>query len=190
MTITQLRDIATKTGQPYNLARVAVHEAGHALAVMRLGLIPLEGDISIFDEEEGPHGRAQLEQVEFGRGSTDKDISLHAEKEIIADLAGYAALMLLGEPEREACIGFSHDYRQAKGKIGYVNINHHTKQTLELLSEGTNPIALQLLATELLKYKTIGYGYAEQVVSVTDGESTWEEVLEAIEAQGERFIRE
>jgi hypothetical protein len=80
----------------------AIHEAGHAVAKMRLELSC--GDVSIIPDA------GRLGWV-AGGGDADLDVPT-AEKKVLASLAGYGALATIDEPDPDASC--DDDFEKAK----------------------------------------------------------------------------
>lgn len=181
-----IAELARKRGEPYELTRVAYHEAGHLLAHIRLGV---ESGVTsiVADLEVGRLGYSEGEDTVFW-GRVDEEFETgkrHAWG--VSFMAGYAALIVAGETHDEAIVGAENDLDNA-GNLG--DIDAFKAEAIGLLREHSNQTALMLLAEQLLIHKTIGPLYAEEIVSAADGESTMDDILEAISLQGEQFIRE
>lgn len=184
-------EIMKETGADEDLAATAVHEAGHLLASIRLKLYP--GTTTIIpDEEEGAAGHSCHDIVEFPANASDEDIiaSGVTQRLGIHSMAGAAALRLMGLSEKDSLLGADSDVEAAKKLLGGLGAEFYLDRALSLFHQANNPTALRLLAVQLLLHKTIGAGYAEQIVDVADGEATMAEIDEAIAIQGKGFILE
>ncbi|MBU2835959.1 hypothetical protein HF673_09320 [Acidithiobacillus thiooxidans] len=184
-------EIMKETGADEDLAATAVHEAGHLLAAIRLKLYP--GTTTIIpNEEEGTAGHSCHDIVEFPADATDEDIiaSGMAQKLGIHSMAGAAALQLMGISEKDSLLGADSDIEAAMRLLGGLGAEFYLDKALSLFHQENNPAALRLLAVQLLLHKTIGAGYAEQIVDVADDEATMAEIDEAIAIQGKGFILE
>jgi len=182
-------EIITKSGACEDFVITAIHETGHLLSAIRLGLSPGVTTI-VRNEDAGRAGGSEYEETLLRGDVSDHEVIATGlpRKEGIHSMAGVAALRLMGIFDLDSLQGADSDIEGAARLLGDMSIEDYINEALDLLRSGTNPLALQLLAEQLLLHKTIGSGYAEQIVSVADGETTMEETLEAIELWGERFI--
>ena len=158
---------------------IAAHEAGHAVAHIRLfPEIPFK-DMSIVENGQiGSRGNLNLAfEMDVVPVDLPKDeAEAHFLKDAILACAGYAASLCVGYDERISLTGCESDFERAghlleNGKI----------QAIDLMSEPRNIVAVQRLAEELLKHESLDFEHVEGIVMVSDGEMSEIEYLEYLE---------
>ncbi len=92
--------------------------------------------------------------------------------------AGYAALIAYGCPEEEALLGCESDIEQAgsflqEGKSGAIS----------LFRKVQNRAAVELIADELVRIKTLDHSQVSTLLEVADGEATMDDYWEFLKTQ-------
>jgi hypothetical protein len=148
----------------------AIHEAGHAVAHVRLGI--MQQELSIFPKE-GTLGHATAEGAQHVWSAKE------AEPMVLAYLAGYAALIAAGHGEGVARAGADSDFAEAEELIKFWglagSLDDWRARAVELMAEQRNVRAVALIAEELTR--TLPAECAEALVDVADGGTTQEEYL-------------
>jgi hypothetical protein len=160
-----------------DLRWVAVHEAGHAVA--RLRLFPEEWleDVSI-EQEEDSLGRLTLsvDTTVAPDALSDEEGEDVFLRDAICACAGYAACIVAGYSEEQALTGCEADFERA---------GHRTElaceHALELMGRAANVQAVQLIAEKLLKHMTIAFDHLGVLLAFSDGECSEEEYHEYLE---------
>lgn len=146
--------------------RVAYHEAGHAVAFIRLGhgcdgvsIVPGEDHLGI-------------------TGGGDYGDVLEAERtRIVCGCAGFAADMELGSNEESARRGASADFERAQRTIeliGEGTLESWIAHARAFVREPQNWAAIDLIARELLEWDRIDGQVLECLVDIADGLTTRE----------------
>ena len=121
---------------------VAIHEAGHAVAHVRLGLD--HDGANIIPDEDGQLGGAAGEGQEHVEGERG------AKHVVLAFCAGYAALVAAGHAEDTARVGADDDFEQAREVIDSWGLpggfESWQAQAVELMSRPENVAAVALVA--------------------------------------------
>ncbi len=132
------------------LRRIAIHEAGHAVAAIQLGLDGQDFGALTIEPKDYMNGRFEM-----------REIRCHEEgrlRDMVVNCAGYAALRTLGLPEDYASLGCGNDFEKAEHLIhawGLAPIDHWKEVARALLALPDNLRAVEALADELLKAKTL-----------------------------------
>lgn len=148
----------------------AIHEAGHAIASARLGLeIEL---VSI-----NPH--------EDSLGHVAGDFNYGPDSNYFASCAtvlcaGWAALIVSGCSDVDASIGCDGDFTKvveiaAGWKLP--PIQHWKQEAIKLLSAPENIKAINLLANQLIRHRTVGPNFVATMIEIADGESTIDDLV-------------
>ena len=145
----------------------AIHEAGHTVAHIRLGL---EHDGANIIRVDGRLGAAKGE----GKGHVwDKG---GAESVVLAFCSGYAAMVAVGCTEFEALAGTEDDFEQAGELIAeWVlpgDIEAWQARAVDLMCRHENMAAVALIAEHLLQRKRLDGDYCDVLVEVSDGAAT------------------
>lgn len=153
----------------------ALHEAGHAVAHERLDIH--QGSVSIEPDAE-TLGRCKAEGAKHVYSADE------AQKQVMAFLAGYAALIAAGCNEEDASAGADDDFEQAADLFESWDLGGDLvswkAEAVDFMSTGENVKAVRRLADELLSRITIGDELTAVIVDVADGEIT--------EAELEQYI--
>jgi hypothetical protein len=143
----------------------AIHEAGHAVAHVRLGIFqdcvtitPLDPDLAgAVTAEDGVWNPAD------------------AENQVLALYAGYAATVVAGIPELIAMRGCDDDFGKAEALIakwGIGSTEDLRHRAVLLMSQPENIKAVQLVARELLARQSLSSDLIFCLVDMADGEAT------------------
>lgn len=150
----------------------AIHEAGHAVASVRLEIDC--GVTSIIPEEDilGHHQTREF------------DGFLHdPQDEVICLCAGYAALIAAGYDKEEASLGCGADFGNAKAiseNYGLGPFEQQLMQATELMGTPENRKAVKVVADALMERSNIDFDLCSVLVDLSDGEIT--------EAEYERYL--
>ena len=99
------------TARVLDLRRTAIHEAGHAVAFIRI-CNSHHGPVTLKPEGEAPSlGRSVGFGLEHIKSPKD------AENQVFIHLAGYAALIAAGEAHDDAATGAEQDLQEARKAI-------------------------------------------------------------------------
>jgi len=152
----------------HDFTTTALHEAGHAVAHMRLGIRQDAVSIQPNDEKKtlGYCSAEGLEHVWDREG---------AEPQALALYAGYAALLAAGYPQEVAEHGAWGDFEQAEQLIEYWGIGTPEEwraKSVEFMARPENVAAVRRLADGLMQYKTIDGQLIDLFIAVADGEIT------------------
>ena len=149
----------------------AIHEAGHAVAHVRLGL-----------DHEGAHIVADgngLLGAATGEGQAHVWNTAGAERVVLAFCAGYAALVASGGDHGQAVDGTGDDFEQAQELIDFWGLAGDLavwqRRAVELMRKPENLAAVALVARHLQERKRLDGELVDVLVSVADGETTEEE---------------
>jgi hypothetical protein len=155
-----------------DLRKTAIHEAGHVVAMIRLGV---EHAFATLVRSEDWAGYVQ------GEGRPEKKSG--AEAQTTAHCAGYAACVVAGFGEERASEGCGNDFDKAQDLIDFWQMGSLTDwqtKAVEFMSRPENVRAVDILAAHLLKHTTLEAEYLSVLISVADGETT--------EAEFERYL--
>jgi hypothetical protein len=160
-----------------DLRWVAVHEAGHGLARLRLFPDQYFEHISI-EQGEDSLGRVRLsfDTTVVPRSSSDEEAEKVFENDAICACAGYAACIVAGFSQEQALTGCESDFERAG----------HRKEracdlALELLGRDENVRAVRLIADKLVELSTIDYDHIGVLIEIADGECSEDDYLEYLE---------
>jgi hypothetical protein len=161
--------------------QTAYHEAGHAVAHIRLDIYQEKATIKrnpgILDsvEAEGKNHVWKDENAKkwalcYCAGIED------AEKRAICYCAGYAAFIVLGYSDEDAILDADDDMENAYELIQFWllpgALDEWKQKSIALLSSPENIRAVEAIAKALLKYETLEWEYMEQLIELTDGNIT------------------
>jgi|GEM_PF-1888408 len=156
----------------------AFHEAGHAVADVRLGLT-FAGVSIIPNPEKGTLGRSYClyeDQYEFTRsvegGLEHRINSEKAEKVLISLLAGYCAEVRNGATKREARNGARDDFQKARQILRELGRNTDLSPWLTKASEFVSEYwsEIQVIANELIETRELDETEVETILSAADGD--------------------
>ena len=167
----------------------AYHEAGHAVAHIRLDIyqkkatIKLNPCISDSTEAEGTNYVQNNEDANYWALCYCAGME-EAEKRVICYCAGYAALIVLGYSDEDAMLGTDDDMENASKLIQFWTLpgalDEWKQRSIELLSSPENILAVEAIGKALLRYETVEWEYMEQLIELTDGhitEAEWHQFL-------------
>jgi hypothetical protein len=160
-----------------DLRWVAVHEAGHGVARLRLFPDQYFDDISIAPEEDSL-GRISLSFdttiVPDTCGEEEgEDVFL---RDAISACAGYAACIAAGYSEEQALTGCESDFERAGHRK-----ERACELALELMANGANVLAVTLIADKLLELTTVDHDHIIILMQLADGECSEAEYREYLD---------
>ena len=144
----------------------AVHEAGHAVAHVRL---KLEFCAVSIKPKDGTLGRV------IGKGFDHASNRKDGEKQVVAYLAGWAAVFVETGLAKKANEGVGDDFENARKLIsrwGLERLSVHKDRALRYFELPKNRRAVWRLASELLNRQSIDGDHAEVIVGLADGLAT------------------
>jgi hypothetical protein len=156
--------------------KIAIHEAGHAVACERLFPWRLVGNLTIVPDVEGnaAGSHEMLEAIVFDL-TTDPE-ELARQNEVFANqavyfCAGYAACLAAGHSERTALAGCGNDFERAEAAASWpeLTLSAVKQRAIELMRRAQNIAAVERVADELLARRTIGGDEVEWLVGIADG---------------------
>jgi len=157
-----------------DLRWVAVHEAGHGVARLRLFPDQYFEHISI-EQEEDSLGRVRLsfDTTVVPKSSSDQEAEDVFLNDAICACAGYAACIVAGFSLEQALTGCESDFERAG----------HRKElacelALELMGRDSNARAVRLIADKLLELTTVDHDHIGVLIEIADGECSEEEYRE------------
>lgn len=150
-----------------NEQRIALHEAGHAVAAIQLGVDGQDfGVITIV-----PKGQ---QNGSFSMNEMHSNI-VDVQRDVVINCSGYGALHALGHPEDFACTGCEDDFDKSKILIDNWNLpslNHWKNLATDFLSNAENSRAVRTVADSLIKHKELGPEYTQILVRIAIGLDT------------------
>jgi hypothetical protein len=156
--------VPTSVDMPTDREHTALHEAGHAVAAVQLGLDGQDyGSVTIIPSET-MNGSFSMSAL----GST----VCEAQRDIVISCAGYGALRALGYPEHFASTGCGEDFSVAETLIrrwSLPPIDYWKDLTTQLFVLHENAQAVKDVAKNLIKYKTNGPEFIHITVGVAIG---------------------
>lgn len=148
--------------------RVALHEAGHAVACERLGIEPEHATIRA---GENNLGHVRLVQ--------DSWIGRDAPNLVLMLCSGYAALVVDGESERVSSEGCVSDFDKASTLIDKFalggDLDLWKAKAVAEMRKPANKAAVELIAKKLSERVELPSDYISVLVEVVDGTCTLEE---------------
>lgn len=144
----------------------ALHESGHAVAHIRLGIAQM--DVSIVPRN-GMFGSVTAEGLDHVWSKQQ------AEDQVIAYLAGWAAVLVSTRSAKDARAGTGDDFENARTLIKRWRLgplSAHRDLALKLMRKPQNQRAVKRLAVELLDRRSIDADHAAVIVELADGLAT------------------
>jgi len=139
--------------------RTAIHEAGHAVAAIQLGIDGQDyGWVTIIPKE---HMNGSFSMREMG--TTPSEV----QNDLVINCSGYGALRAAGYNKNFACTGCSDDFNKAEKLISdfsLPSLDHWKCLATNLLSLPENARAVKAVADCLMQHKELGPGYTEITV--------------------------
>jgi hypothetical protein len=153
--------------------QIAIHEAGHVVTFIRLGV---------------DFGLATIVPTEDCAGTTRSHVKAwdkeDAQAKAIGSCAGYAACVAAGYAEERAALGCVSDFDETDDLIefwGLAPLSTHKAEAVELMCLPENKRAVTLISQHLLLYDTLDEDYMIVLVEVADGLTT--------EAEFDQYLR-
>ena len=150
--------------------RVAYHEAGHAVANRRFGILQAKATIL---SRDGYAGAVVWEGKEHVWSANE------APAQVLSYCAGYAALVSIGVERDIALQGCSNDMEAAAELIARWplsgTLDEWQSKAVELMSRPENIRAVDLVANALLRHETLNDVYLDMLVEFADGNITDQE---------------
>jgi hypothetical protein len=162
-----------------DLRWVAVHEAGHAVARLRMFPDQWLEDVSI-EQDEDSLGRLTLAidttvVSDFCSDEEGEDVFF---RDAICACAGYAACIVAGCSEEQALTGCEADFERA----GHRKENA-CKHALELMDREENVQAVGLIASKLIELTALDYDHLCVLMELANGQCSEPEYREYLEAR-------
>jgi len=156
------------------LQKTACHEAGHAVAFVRLFDGREQGRVTI--EPRGDAAGCHLAEVLSFPPTEDETPEQRAtiENEAIYACAGYAALVATGYSKEEAGRGCDSDFEDAEAG-SKKSLEIVKKEAVLLMSRPENMKAVARIAKELIQEKTLDADQVEILIEIEDGHTTEDE---------------
>lgn len=149
----------------------AIHEAGHAVAHVRLNI--LQGRVTIVPND----GRLGSSTAE---GSDSVTSATEAADQVLAYCAGYAACIAAGFDRDTAALGCWDDFEQAQELVDFWsldgNLDEWRDQAVAMMSSTENIAAVALVAKWLLQDGTVDEQLLDVLVERADGNIDDEEL--------------
>ena len=151
-----------------DLHHTAIHEAGHAVAFLLLFPNCYGDQVTIVPDNNGNLGLFSAEDVSVVEIDTPEEEAIDMfQRHAAYCCAGYAALIVRGKPEDIAVLGCEIDFEQAG-----TYLDEGKARAIELLSSPVNIKAVEHIANELLRVKTLGWEHIQMHYSLAIGEMT------------------
>lgn len=151
---------------PLSLDEIALHEAGHAVAQIRLfPSVYIEEMTVIPDPEIDAMGRIAFPEVVFTAADDEERYEGYLKRYAVVACAGYAALRAAGRSHELSSWGTDYDY-EAAGRY----LDHGKAEAIKLMSAPENIAAVQRVAAELTARREISGELASVLVDLSDGE--------------------
>lgn len=148
--------------------KTAIHEAGHAVAHVRLAL-----------EHAGAHiipDGVRLLGAAIGEGQEHVYDKSKAERVVVAFCAGYAALVAAGYVDEMARTGADDDFDQACQLIEFWGLTGDIAawqaQAVQLMRQPENMAAVDLVSKHLLQRERLDGDFVGVLVELADGDAT------------------
>lgn len=147
-------------------ARIAIHEAGHAVAHIRLG----QAFASVTIEPDAAKGQwGSL----TGEGRDHVYTREDAEAQVLCSLGGHAALIAAGYDHESSVQGTDGDIDDAElilaDWLPGDNIEGWLQRTVAMMQEPANTKAVSRITKELLLRRTVPFDAVDCLVEVADG---------------------
>lgn len=153
-----------------DLERIAYHEAGHAVAHIRLNVLQ---NMASIKPKDGNLGNVSAEGIEHVWKPEE------ARPQVLCYCAGYAALVATGCSDEVAKQGADDDFENATELIDTWGLSGTLEewqgQAVELMSGPDNIRAVDSVDKALMKYETLDADYMDVLVDHADGNVTKEE---------------
>jgi hypothetical protein len=147
--------------------KTALHESGHAVAHIRLGI--QQDDMTIIPDGIA-YGAVSSEGINHVTNAED------AHDMVQAYCAGYASLIAHGYSKELALVGCDDDFEKAfelnESWDLKLNLERYKALTVELMSQPMNLTAVKLLADYVLKRERVAGDVIEVLVELSDGDCT------------------
>ncbi len=151
--------------------KTAIHEAGHAVASVRLFPDRLVLEVSIEPEpDKGLLGKHAADELTVLCSTPDEQAAASFEAEAIYSCAGYAAVLAAGYPEAEAIAGCESDFAEA-GDL----LDIGKSKAVELMQRPENQQAVKHVADELSRHRCLDGDHVAVLINVADGDMTEKE---------------
>jgi len=156
----------------------AFHEAGHAVADVRLGLT-FAGVSIVPNQSKGTLGRSycfcddQYEILRSPSGGLEQCINPEkAERVVISLLAGFCAEIRYGAPKRKARNGARDDFEKAQQILRELRGNTDLRPWLTKASQFVSECwpLIRVIASELIETKELDETEVETILSAAGGE--------------------
>ncbi len=158
----------------------AIHEAGHAVASVRLFPDKLVLGVSIEPEpDKGRLGTHAAEELTVLCSTPDEQAAASFEAEATYSCAGYAAVLAAGYPEAEAIAGCESDFAEA-GDL----LDIGKSKGVEQMQRPKNLRAVKHVAEELSRLRYLDGEHVEVLIDLADGEMTEEEYQTYLKVSG------
>ena len=150
----------------------AIHEAGHAVACLRLwGTARDTGNITI-ERTDTTLGHHAAEEITFPANEPETaEQRQEFEKEAIYACAGYAALIAAGYDEATAVLGCDPDFDIAD-HVTEEPLAEIKQEAVALMQRPKNIKAVSRVAEELLERTTLDPSDVEVLIEIADGNAT------------------
>lgn len=145
--------------------RTAVHEAGHAVAHVRLASTFYLGNVTIIPDGHRA-GCGQFEEL-WTESADDW------RNEVVVLCAGYAAAVVFGHDRRTARHGARSDFDKASAIIAAWNmrpLREHIRVAEKLIERPENRKAVRAIAEGLIEVRTVSGEWVEVVIEWSDGQ--------------------
>ena len=146
---------------------IAIHEAGHAVAHVRLGILPVSVTIVECSETFGHSTAEGADSVWTSDGAADQ---------VISYCAGYAASIAAGEDNDAASHGCGDDFEHARRLIEFWALEGDLEawkaRAVALMSSPENVAAVALIADWLMQHGTLDGQLVDVLVDRSDGNVT------------------
>ncbi len=163
------------------LTQTAIHEAGHAVAFVRLFPTLVCGDVSIEpDCEEMTLGRHAGEEWAMFADTPDEQADAHLQNWAVYCCAGYAAVLITGCTEAQAAQCCESDFEEVGDRLELGK-----REAVELMSRPENIRVVKHVAKELLHRKRIDGDHLPVLIDFADGETTAEQYRAYLSLRGD-----
>ena len=147
--------------------KTALHESGHAVAHIRMGI---QQDYMTIIPDGIAYGAVSSEGINQVKDAKD------AHHMVQAYCAGYASLIAHGYSNERALLGCDDDFDKAVELIESWDLQRGLEQykelTVDLMSQPKNLAAVKLLADYILTRERIASEVIEVLVELSDGDCT------------------
>ncbi len=147
----------------------AIHEAGNAVAFVRLFPDLVCDSVSI-EPEEDTLGRHFGEEMSLPFDSPDERAESYFNNVAVHCCAGYAATLVAGYSEAQAIKGCENDFEEAGHRL-----EAGKREAVKLMQCPENRLAVERVVEELLRRRRLDGDHIEVLIDVADGKTTEEE---------------